>query len=58
MHLLQSSIDISVIALWLGHESIAITHMYVDADQAIKEAELQKSRNLMPNFSAIKHQMH
>jgi site-specific recombinase XerD len=41
-HLLQSGVDISVIALWLGHESIETTHMYVDADMATKERALQK----------------
>ena len=30
MHLLQSGIDITVIALWLGHESTATTHMYLE----------------------------
>jgi len=29
MHLLQSGVDISVIALWLGHESIETTHIYL-----------------------------
>jgi integrase len=32
MHLLQSGVDISVIALWLGHESPTTTHQYVEAD--------------------------
>jgi len=32
MHLLQSGIDITVIALWLGHESPTTTHMYIEAD--------------------------
>lgn len=41
-HLLQSGVDISVIALWLGHESIETTHMYVEADMATKERALQK----------------
>ena len=36
MHLLQSGVDITVIALWLGHESPATTHMYVEADLAMK----------------------
>jgi integrase/recombinase XerD len=31
-----------VIALWLGHESIETTHMYVEADLAMKEQALQK----------------
>jgi site-specific recombinase XerD len=42
MHLLQSGVDITVIALWLGHESPETTHMYVEADLKTKEAALQK----------------
>lgn len=42
MHLLQSGVDISVIALWLGHESIETTHGYIEADLATKERALQK----------------
>ena len=41
-HLLQSGVDISVIALWLGHESIETTHVYLEADLATKERALQK----------------
>jgi site-specific recombinase XerD len=41
MHLLQAGVDISVIALWLGHESPATTHMYVEADLAMKERALK-----------------
>ena len=41
-HLLQSGVDISVIALWLGHESPTTTHMYVEADLAMKERALEK----------------
>ena len=37
MHLLQSGIDITIIALWLGHESPATTHGYIEADLAMKE---------------------
>ena len=37
MALLQSGVDLAVIALWLGHESIETTHMYVEADLAMKE---------------------
>jgi site-specific recombinase XerD len=43
MHLLQSGVDISVIALWLGHESIETTHAYVEADLAMKEKALEKT---------------
>jgi site-specific recombinase XerD len=40
LHLLQSGVDITVIALWLGHESIQTTHGYIEADLAIKEQAL------------------
>ena len=42
MHLLQAGIDMAVIALWLGHESIETTHIYVEADLAIKERALER----------------
>ena len=42
MHLLQSGVDISVIALWLGHESPTTTHHYVEADLAMKERALAR----------------
>jgi site-specific recombinase XerD len=42
MHLLQSGVDISVIALWLGHESPSTTHMYIEADLAMKELALSR----------------
>jgi site-specific recombinase XerD len=42
MHLLQSGVDLMVIALWLGHESPATTHGYVEADLEMKERALAK----------------
>lgn len=42
MHLLQSGVDIAVIALWLGHESIETTHGYVEADLEAKQRALDK----------------
>jgi integrase/recombinase XerD len=42
MHLLQSGVDIAVIALWLGHEDTATTHTYLEADLAMKEAALKR----------------
>lgn len=42
MHLLQSGVDIAVIALWLGHESTTTTHMYIEADLSMKERALER----------------
>jgi hypothetical protein len=42
MHLLQSGVAFSVIALWLGHESTITTHRYVEADLAMKEKALTR----------------
>jgi site-specific recombinase XerD len=42
MHLLQAGVDIATIALWLGHENIETTHMYLQADLAMKEKALEK----------------
>jgi integrase len=42
MHLLQAGVDISVIALWLGHESPETTHQYVEANLAMKERALSR----------------
>jgi site-specific recombinase XerD len=42
IHLLQAGVDISVIALWLGHESPVTTHHYVEADLAMKERPLAR----------------
>jgi site-specific recombinase XerD len=42
MHLLQSGVDFSVIALCLGHESVTTTHRYVEADLAMKDKALAR----------------
>ena len=42
MPLLQSGVDITVIALWLGHEDVQTTHGYLQADLAMKEKALDK----------------
>lgn len=43
MRLLEAGVDVSVIALWLGHESIKTTQLYLDAHLALKEAALAKT---------------
>lgn len=43
MELLQAGVDRSVIALWLGHESVETTQIYLDANLALKEEALKKT---------------
>ena len=43
MRLLHSGVDISVIALWLGHEQEETTHVYLHADLALKEKALART---------------
>ena len=43
MELLQSGVDRTLIALWLGHESVETTQIYLDANLAIKEEILAKT---------------
>jgi len=40
MQLLHHGVDRSVIALWLGHESVETTQMYLHADLQLKEKAL------------------
>jgi integrase len=42
MELLQRGIDRAVIALWLGHESVETTQMYLHADLRLKEEALSR----------------
>jgi integrase/recombinase XerD len=44
MELLQAGVDRSLIAIWLGHESLDTTQIYLDANLAIKEEILAKTR--------------
>jgi integrase/recombinase XerD len=45
MDLLHHGIDQAVIALWLGHESIETTQVYIHADMKLKEKALAKMSN-------------
>ena len=42
MELLHHGVDRSVIALWLGHESVETTQMYLHADMRLKQKALSK----------------
>jgi site-specific recombinase XerD len=42
MHLLQAGVDVTVIALWLGHESPETTHQYMEADVEMKRKVLDR----------------
>ena len=44
MELLQAGVDRAVIALWLGHESVETTQIYLHANLALKEAILAKTK--------------
>jgi integrase/recombinase XerD len=44
MELLQAGADRAVIALWLGHESVETTQIYLQADLALKEQILAKAK--------------
>jgi integrase len=43
MRLLAANIDVAVIALWLGHENVATTSVYLNADLALKERALART---------------
>jgi integrase len=43
MSLLQHGVDLSVIALWLGHESVETTQIYLHADMKLKEKALART---------------
>lgn len=46
MELLRSGVDCTVIALWLGHESVKTTQIYLHSDLDLKERALAKTRPL------------
>lgn len=46
MTLLHAGVDITVIALWLGHKSVETTRIYLKADLALKERALARTTPL------------
>ena len=46
MQLLQNGVDRTVIALWLGHESVETTQMYIHADIQLKEKAMARTRSV------------
>jgi hypothetical protein len=55
MHLLQAGVAMATIALWRGHERSETTHLYLQADLAMKEKALEQREPLAagwPRFHA------
>jgi len=44
MQLLHAGVDTTVIALWLGHERVDTTQIYLHADMALKERALARTK--------------
>jgi len=53
MELLQAGVDTTVIALWLGHESVETTRIYLEADLAMKQKALAKTTPHQGSFSVF-----
>ena len=54
IHLLQAGVDLATIALWLGHERLETTHLYLEADLELKERALQHLAPLGPSARRFK----
>jgi len=48
MAMLAAGIDLSTIAIWLGHESVSTTHKYMVADMEMKERALSRAASRNP----------
>jgi site-specific recombinase XerD len=54
MQLLAAGVDVAVIALWLGHESIRTTDIYQHADLALKERALSKAASPVTTWTRFR----
>ena len=52
MQLLQNGVDRTVIALWLGHELVETTQMYIHADIQLKERAMARTRPVRRRLGA------
>jgi len=53
LDLLQAGVDRAVIALWLGHESVETTQIYLEATLAMKEQASPKPHHRMQRPDVI-----
>ena len=52
MRLLLAGNDVTVIALWLGHEQISTTNIYLHADMTHKQQAIDRTNHSPPNPAA------
>ena len=50
MHLLESGVDITTIAAWLGHAQLATTHGYVEINLRMKQTVIA-SEDVLPEIA-------
>ena len=48
MRLLHAGVDTTVIALWLGHENVSTTRIYLEADLELKQRALDRTAPIAP----------
>jgi site-specific recombinase XerD len=56
MRLLHAGVDITVVALWLGHEQVTTTNIYLHADMTQKEEAIAKTSTLSPSSATSRYQ--
>ena len=43
MRLINAGVDVVTVALWLGHQNVATTQIYIHADLSLKERALART---------------